>query len=155
MQIVVGRAGGDVARDRHVLAVILAERKGVRHVGEDVVGELVGALAVDGAGLGVGDGGPVLGRAEGAGFGGGCRAGSAATARTVYGKSTYELTDNIFINVTYPFSIEEYDGKDITITGNTATGSSGNSLYPYLYFSSYYFAYAVDVSGDRILRKLG
>ena len=50
---------------------------------------------------------------------------SDATARATYGKVTYKITDNTFVNMNQAWNIYESYGSDMTITGNTAYLSSG------------------------------
>ena len=50
---------------------------------------------------------------------------SDATARTSYGKVTYKITDNTFVNMDLPWDIDEPYGADMTITGNKAYLSAG------------------------------
>ena len=52
---------------------------------------------------------------------------SDATARTSYGKVTYKINDNTFVNMDQPWVIYENNGADMTINGNKAYLSSGTA----------------------------
>ena len=52
---------------------------------------------------------------------------SDATARATYGKVTYKITDNTFVNMNQPWDIRDTHGADVVLTGNIANLTSGIS----------------------------
>lgn len=70
-------------------------------------------------------------------------------ARTVYGKSTFEITDNVFADVEYPWDLYDYDGADWKIEGNTAA-STHVSIVGYYEYSGVYFPISITMNKNTI-----
>ena len=82
---------------------------------------------------------------------------SDATARAAYGKVTYKITDNTFVNVDQLWSIHEPYGADIIITGNTASIKSGvaKSVYGSITLTGDNYPIAVTISDNALTASNG
>ena len=82
---------------------------------------------------------------------------SDATARTAYGKVTYKITDNTFIDVNEVWSIHEPYGADIIITGNTASLKSGvtKSVYGIITLLGDNYPITVTISDNALTASSG
>ena len=82
---------------------------------------------------------------------------SDATARTSYGKVTYKITDNTFVNTDHPWVIYESEGADMTITGNTAylTSGVGKPVVGKLSHSADHYPVTIIVSDNALTSSAG
>ena len=75
-------------------------------------------------------------------------------ARDTYGKSSFEIADNVLEAETYvtAWQIEDYTGGDWTIRGNSAQSTKGEAT-GYFSFPSAYYGISIAVDGNTLTAK--